>query len=154
MDLKDAKDAETFLKLFQEPFETGIELEGQTPIPVWVHNITPLEDLHVAQCWGEAYKWLRGQEGSEEASVVRFCNIQSSDMTMFYAIRKGPEKNSPRLFGSVKEYMKVPIGARLDLYGKYADRFVPTEEDLGNSLRARIDGSGTTSNSPAVSPVN
>lgn len=153
MDLKDSQDAAAFLKLLQEPFEGTIDLEGQEPIKVWIHPLTPREELHVAQCWGEAYKWLKDQ-GGEEESTVRTCNMQQADMIVYYSLHAGKATTSTKVFSSIRELMAYKAETRISLYGQYVGRFLPSEEDLGNSLRARIEGSQTTSNSPAPSPVN
>jgi hypothetical protein len=135
-------DADAMAKLTKAPVSYTMELAGQ-PVECWLAPLTYQERIHVNASANEAYRVLV-ENGAEHKDALSAATIAIMTTTAFYSMRSGPHPGSPRLFKTTAEVTLVPfdqVGAAME---RQATEFSLTEDELGNSLRARV----TTSTTP------
>lgn len=143
-----------FKKLYSEPVEISIYTawkpkEGSTPdnpdfepnpeteIKCFMHPMTDDEVWDAEAVGVEAYRSFRLKGGNPEDSIWKSDRVEKCQQ-LFYILRTGKEKNAPRLFeteGEVARLFPKEVDRVIKLY---AQTFVPTGEEIKNSLRERL----------------
>ena len=117
---------------------TGLE-DKVVPVKAFIRALTYTETLHVRQTVLEQYSFAEEHKLTDE-TASRVANETALRYTVYYAVRDGHEASAPRLFFDEREVLKLPLMTILDIYTKYQEYFEITNDDLGESLRARTSG--------------
>lgn len=141
-----------FQKLLANPVEVEFKLKDEV-FKAWMHCITDSQTLHCTAVYAEQYEMII-KDGGEEKYAKSMAGLAANCQTLVYALKKGQERTSEKVFSRVGELLVMPVDERTSLTLKYIETFDMTEEDLGNSLRARMVTSLPKSSSPAISQDN
>jgi hypothetical protein len=133
--MDDLKEKRDYLKLIQECVEVDLEIGGQS-IKGWLRVLTTPEQLHADMLMHEAMEM--DKNGSDEKYIEMMASVIRQTQMLYYSLRSGPEQNATRMFRVPQEVLALGTETHKLLAQKYHESFVITEEDLGNSLRARI----------------
>ena len=149
-------DAEGVAKLLKKPVGVSVstfgeDLEKTGEIKAWLHPLSWDERNFVRGQSVVAYRfWLK--HGGEPEDVRASISGVLSRLTIYFALRVGPEKSAKQLFSSQAECAEFPFEEVIqELWNRYMTEFSPSAEEWGNSLRAR--NLGTSSALPAISPA-
>lgn len=161
------KDAPALVKLAGKPVETKFPVRDYVPgrkdesgndapcpikdyVTAWLHPLSPDERNLVRNQAARTYRFWMANGGTKETAGDAVSSVQCR-FNVFYALRRGPEQGAPRFFQSEMEISEYPFDQDfVDIFNEYANNFIPTTEEWGNSLRAR--NSGTSPDSPASTP--
>ena len=133
------EDAKKVEKLYKDVVEENLRLREQEPIKIWLRPLSyPIEKAITLGVYRETYK-LMIEAGQSEKDAEYSGYMAMVLQTLFFVIRKGPEDKSPRLFESTRKIGSVMPDEQNRLFEVFHDSFEMTEEELGNSLRARTN---------------
>lgn len=144
-------DSEAMAKLLRDSVEVEFEVGGNR-IKAWLTPLTYAEHIHVSATAREAYIELKKANADDEIALEA-AHRAAVAMSLFFSLRKEKGKNAERLFEDPRLVASLDLETQIAVYGDYLKNFNLTEEDLGNYLRARVDSSKTSSNSPSASKV-
>lgn len=155
------------LKLTSPPVKVKIHLrykpgatEKDDPVPIvdddpeaWLHPLTPQEMSDCEAVQVEGYRHFREKGGNENDSSWKGLQLYNYQQ-LYFCVRVSDKKGADRLFTDEREVMQLHRFEIVRLINLYSEAFVPTREEIKNSLRERLgQGSGTPSTSPATSGI-
>jgi hypothetical protein len=134
--LEQAKQVE---KLYLEVVEDTLNLGGQAPIKIWLRPMRyPVEKTRALMANRETYNLMKSDGSEDEDAIIGgYCALRL--MTVFYSVRKTEKPDSPRLFESLRQAGSVNPQELDRLFIGYQESFEMSEDDLGNSLRAKTN---------------
>ena len=120
-------------------------------VTAWLHPLTWTERDYIKAEVVKVFRFWKEQDGSDKTIWRSMVREASNRLVLFYALRLGPEKESPRLFKSQEEILDFHPPTLTRLNRLYYDEFSLTDKERGNLLRAR--SLKTSSVLPAISPA-
>lgn len=157
-----------FKKLYGKPVEveiftrwkpTGEEKDGvpkmepdeKSGVKAWLHPMTDEENWDVEAVGVEAYREFLAKGAARDSALWKSNRVEKC-LKLFYSIRVSSEAGAARLFethGEVANIFSMEIERLINIYD---DAFIPTGEEIKNSLRERLGQPlGTASSSPSTS---
>ncbi len=149
MEKEQAEQAVGFKKLLGDPGPFDLEVGGKT-IKAWMRNLTLRETLNLGAVMLETREAVM-DNGSDEKYAVSMGLLAIKWETVRLCLYR--KENGPAVFDSAAEVSSLPSALVDTIYNEFNRRYTITEEELGNLLRARINGSETKLNSPDTSQV-
>jgi len=132
---KDKKDRMDFLKLCRESMPVEVRIK-EDKVPCYMHVLTHTEQMHSDTVYLEAQELSKTGTDQEKVNVIAFWS--QAVQRLFYALRITSDPMSKRLFEDAREVSALPADEINRLNTIYRENFELSEDDLGNSLRARI----------------
>lgn len=149
-------------KLYSSPVKVKIYLrykeEGAKFVPVeegsldaWLHPLTAQEWSDCEAVSIEGYRHFKEKGGNNEDANWKGQQLFGYQQILF-CVRVSDKEDAPRLFKDELEVMQLHRSEVNRIILDYSEAFVPTREEIKNSLRERLgQGSETPSTSPATS---
>lgn len=137
----ESKKIRNFIKLLSDCTPCEIKLdEKSSPIKIYLRATSYPEELHVRQLVLEIQEWAKTQ-GLSETSTRDAVMEAVMRMRLYYSARVSWEVSAPRLFQDEREVARLPLNIIFELSTKYHEAFGLSDEELGESLRARTTNS-------------
>jgi hypothetical protein len=134
MDPKTARDCSEFSKLYGDEGPITFNV-GDVEINAWMRNLTAREYIHTGQLFAENYEAMRSKGVDEQG--CKFAGGEALKIqTILYCVRA--KKDGDALFSGPREVFQLKSTLRDMIYLEYCKRYELTEDEVGNSLRAKI----------------
>lgn len=152
-------------KLNAPPIKVKIHLrykqQGKDLIPIpegdveaWIHPLTAQEWSDCEAVSIEGYRHFKEKDGSDQDANWKGQQLFSYQQ-IFFCVRVSDQEGAQRLFKEELEVMQLHRNEVNRLITEYSEAFVPTRDEIKNSLRERLGlGSETPSTSPATSETH
>ena len=106
-------------------------------VEVWIHPLTADEMEDVNAIVSEGFRRFSNMGAEENDAYVRGANA-GAHQHLYFCLRKSEDKKSIRVFQDVVETIGINPTEVERLIGVYNDSFVPSREEIKNSLRERL----------------
>ncbi len=148
----ETNEARDFDKLQAHPVEIEISIGGQI-IKAWLHSLPDTQTIHAISVYGEQKDMLI-LDGQDEDRAKNMALLALEIQTLLHAVKMGAKRDSQQLFKNAREILSLAPDEKQKISETYAKHFDMTQDQLGNSLRARIDTWSMRSSLPAFSRGN
>lgn len=127
-------------KIYAEPQEEEITISGEKH-KVWLHPLSyPVQKSVCLGRFREVHQMLTST-GTEVEVASQAADMAYRSQMILFCVRVGKEDSAISFFKDAKQVFALNPEEMINLSSRLLELFEITEEDLGNSLRARIHAS-------------